>query len=233
MGVIGRFTDIMSANINAVLTKMEENNAEELLQKYLRDAKKNLDAVKSETAAIMAAETGAKRKLDECDAEISKFGNYVVAALKAGNDSDAKKFLSYKNELETKRLNLEKDYVEAKANSEKMRQMTEKLTDDIRAAQSKLQELSSKLAIAKEQEKLNQMNQKLNTNQLDNFDNLMDTIQQRIDAAEARAELDRQSAPGADINELAAKYDVPASAGNSGDTLDDELLKMKAELGLL
>ncbi len=233
MGVIGRFADIMSANINAVLTKMEENNAEELLQKYLRDAKKNLDAVKSETAAIMAAETGAKRKLDECDAEIAKFGNYVVAALKAGNDSDAKKFLSYKNELETKRLNLEKDYVEAKANSEKMRQMTEKLTNDIRAAQSKLQELSSKLAIAKEQEKLNQMNQKLNTNQLDNFDNLMDTIQQRIDAADARAELDRQSAPGADINELAAKYDVPAAGGNSGDTLDDELLKMKAELGLL
>ncbi len=232
MGIIGRFADVMSANINAILSKLENDNAEELLEKYLRDAKQNLDQVKTEAATIMAEEKAAFRRLSECEKEIEKFGNYVVAALKAGNDADAKKFLTYKNELEAKRLNFQKDYVEAKENSEKMRQMTTKLTADVQTAQSKLQEMKTKLLVAKQQEKLNEMNQKLNTNHLESFDSMMDNLQKRIDAAEARAELEKSSVPGSDIADLAEKYDAQTGEAK-GDSVDDEILKLKAELGLL
>lgn len=232
MGIIGRFADIMSANINAILSKLENDNAEELLEKYLRDAKQNLNQVKAEASTIIAQEKSAQRKLTECEKEIEKFGNYVVAALKAGNDADAKKFLVYKNELEAKQLNLQKDYIAAKENSEKMRQMTNKLTSDVQTAENKLQEMKTKILMAKQQEKMNEMNQKLNTNQLESFDNMMDKIQKRIDAAEARAELEKSSVPGSDIADLAAKYDE--SGKKVSDTsVDDELLKLKAELGLL
>ena len=232
MGIIGRFSDIMSANINSVLSKLENDNAEELLEKYLRDAKQNLSQVKAEAASVIAKEKGAERKVSECSEDVAKFNNYVMAALKAGNDADAKKFLTHKNELEAKLAGYQREYMDAKDSSEKMRQMTAKLTEDVQAAQNKMQEMKAKLLIAKQQEKMNSMNQKMNSTGMGNFDNMMDSLQQRIDAAEARAELEKASAPDADIADLAAKYDIDGGSGSSS-SVDDELLKMKAELGLL
>ena len=56
MGILQRFTDIMSANINSLLTGAEEKNAGKLLEKYLNDARANLEELKSETSAIIADE---------------------------------------------------------------------------------------------------------------------------------------------------------------------------------
>ena len=47
--------------------------------------------MKAETAAVMAAETKAKRELDECAAEAEKMQKYAEKALLAGNESDALK----------------------------------------------------------------------------------------------------------------------------------------------
>ena len=65
-GIIKRFTDIMSANINALLDKAED--PAKMIDQYLRDLESDLGKVKAETAAIMAEETKSKRDLDECDA---------------------------------------------------------------------------------------------------------------------------------------------------------------------
>ena len=64
MGIIARFKDIMAANINALLDKAED--PEKMIDQYLRNLESDLGNVKAETAAIMAAETRAKRELDEC-----------------------------------------------------------------------------------------------------------------------------------------------------------------------
>ena len=56
MGIISRFTDIMKANTHAVLSRMEEANADKLLEQYIRETKDTLGQVKAETAAVMAEE---------------------------------------------------------------------------------------------------------------------------------------------------------------------------------
>ena len=71
MGIIARFKDIMSANINALLDKCED--PEKMIDQYLRNLESDLGKVKAETAAIMAEETRSKRELDECNAEITKY----------------------------------------------------------------------------------------------------------------------------------------------------------------
>ena len=64
MGIIQRFADIMSANINALLDKAED--PAKMIDQYLRNLESDLGKVKAETAAVMAEEKKAKRELDEC-----------------------------------------------------------------------------------------------------------------------------------------------------------------------
>ena len=70
MGILTRFKDIMSANINALLDKCED--PEKMIDQYMRNLESDLGKVKAETASVMAEETRAKRELDECTEQINK-----------------------------------------------------------------------------------------------------------------------------------------------------------------
>lgn len=61
MSILGRFKDIMSSNINALLDKAE--NPEKMVDQYLRNLNSDLGKVKAETASVMAEEQRAKRAL--------------------------------------------------------------------------------------------------------------------------------------------------------------------------
>lgn len=54
MGILARFTDIIQANVNAVLDKMED--PAKMIDQYLRELTDNLAEVKRETAGVMAEE---------------------------------------------------------------------------------------------------------------------------------------------------------------------------------
>ena len=84
MGIIARFKDIMSSNINALLDKWED--PEKMIDQYLRNLQNDLQTIKSETASVMAEEKASKRKLDECDAEIAKMQEYAVKAVGVTGD---------------------------------------------------------------------------------------------------------------------------------------------------
>ena len=93
-GILQRFKDIMSSNINALLDKAED--PEKMIDQYLRNLESDLGKVKAETASVMAEETRTKRQLDECQEEINKMQSYAEKAVMAGNDDDAKQFLAKK-----------------------------------------------------------------------------------------------------------------------------------------
>ena len=63
MGILNRFKDIMSANINAILDKCE--NPEKMIDEYMRQVVEQLADVKKETAGVMAEEKRCKREVDE------------------------------------------------------------------------------------------------------------------------------------------------------------------------
>jgi phage shock protein A len=230
MGILSRFSDIMSANINAILSKAEADNADKLLEKYLRDAKESLAQVKAETAAVIAEETGLARKLADNETECHKYENYAAAAVKKGNDDDARKFLTYKNRLETEREDLFSQYARAKENSEKMRQMLKKLFDDINASEDKIRELKQKLTMAKQQEKLNKLTEQFANTPLSAADSLFDAVQKRVDAADAAMALDKAFLKETnEVENLAKKYDA-TSQGFKPDQVEDQLARLKAGL---
>lgn len=115
MGILSRFTDIISANINALLDKAE--NPEKMIDEYLRRAMEDLAEVKQETAAVMAEENRCQRLWEENRKDVEKYTDLAKKALLAGNEGDARVFLQKKQELEQAGVSLEKTYQAARQNA--------------------------------------------------------------------------------------------------------------------
>ena len=223
MSFLSRFKDIMSANINALLDKCED--PAKMIDQYLRQLKEDLAEVKQETAAVMAEEKRTKRLVDDNAAEIAKYTDLAKKALTAGNEGDAKVFITKKQELEAHQADLEKTYALAHANAEKMREMHDKLTGDIQELEQRRLNVKAKMSVAKTQDKLNKINDSMKNaaGSMEAFERMEAKADRLLDEANSMAELNEE--PKDSAEEIAKKYDKDSS-------VDDELAKMKAELGL-
>lgn len=228
-GILSRFKDIMSSNINALLDKVEDPM--KMIDQYLRNLESDLGKVKAETAAVMAEETKSKRELDECIDSINKMQTYAEKALLSGNEADARTFLSKKGELNNKLISLQQTYDIAKENLTKMREMHDKLIKDISQLNTRRDELKAKMAVANTQEKLNKIGSSVNgaIGNMSKFDEMEAKINKKLDTANAMAELNN-SQKEENIEDLIAKYDNETK--NTSSEIDDELSELKSKLGL-
>lgn len=228
-GILSRFKDIMSSNINALLDKVEDPM--KMIDQYLRNLESDLGKVKAETAAVMAEETKSKRELDECTDSINKMQTYAEKALLSGNEADARTFLSKKGELNNKLISIQQTYDIAKENSTKMREMHDKLIKDISQLNTRRDELKAKMAVANTQEKLNKIGSSVNgaIGNMSKFDEMEAKINKKLDTANAMAELNN-SQKEENIDDLIAKYDNETK--NTSSEIDNELSELKSKLGL-
>lgn len=223
MGILSRFKDIMAANINALLDKAED--PEKMIDQCLRNLTSDLAKVKQETASVMAQETAAKRELDECQDQINKMQSYAIKAVEAGNDEDARRFLAEKASLSVKLESLQNTYTVAADNAKKMREMHDKLTGDIKEIEMRKDAIKSKLAVAKAQERINEMTSDIadSNRSIASFEKYEELANKKLDQAAAMAELNA-SEPQESLRDLTSKY-----AG--GADVDAELEALKASLG--
>ncbi len=227
MGILARFKDIMEANVNALLDKAED--PEKMVDQCIRNLNKDLGNVKAQTAAVMADEQRAKRELLDNAAQIEKMQSYAQKAVSAGNDDDARTFLSKKSTLLQKQSDLQASYDTAKSNSEKMRQMYDKLTKDLASVQERSQMIKSKVKLAKATEDINKMTSSATdaADSLSAFDKMEEKANRMLDEANAMTELN-ESADGG-ISKLEEKYDNADSAISA--QVEDELAALKAKMG--
>ncbi len=137
-------------------------------------------------------------------------------------------FLGKKQQLAEKSASLQATYDAAHANAEKMRQMHDKLVGDIETLNSRREMIKAKVAVAKTQDRVNQMGvgSEKAAGAMSAFERMERKADQMLDQANAMAELN--TAPVDEAAALEAKY-----ASAAGDVaVDDELAKLKAELGL-
>lgn len=226
MGIIARFKDIMSANINALLDKAED--PEKMIDQTMRNLTSDLAKVKEETAAVMADEQRCKRELDECNAEMAKMQTYAEKALLAGNEADAMKFLQQKNQLAAKQTSLQQTYDVASANAMKMRQMHDKLVNDINELNSRRDAIKAKIKVAKTQERMNKLTSNLtdSSSSIAAFERYENKANAMLDKANAMSELN-MSVEESGVDSLAAKYDAVPDAA-----VKDQLEALKAQMGL-
>ncbi len=222
MNILNRFKDIMSANINALLDKAED--PEIMIDQCLRNLNSDLGKVKSETATIMAEEQRAKRALDECNEELTKYQNYAIKALEAGNEDDARKFLEKKATLSANQASLSQSYDAAAKNAANMKAMHDKLTSDINNLEARRDSIKGKMAVAKTQERINQMNTSFDDSNrsISAFERMEEKADMALDKANAMAQLNQK--PVDEVEALSKKYDTASSS------VEDELAKLKESL---
>jgi len=225
MGILSRFTDIISANINSLLDKAED--PVKMINKYLLDAREDLAEVKKETTEVMAEETRSLRKVNQNAAEVARYAELAKKALTQGNEGDAKVFIAKKQELENTGASLQTAYAAAHENAIKMRQLYDKLASDIAQLEARKAGIEAKVSIAKTQQKVNAY-----SNKGEKFDEVMgkiadmeDKANKMLDVANAAAELEASAVDEAIALEDKYKAGVTAS-------VDEELDKLKKELGL-
>jgi phage shock protein A len=225
MAILARFSDIIKANINAAIDKME--NPAKMIDQYLRDMMDDLAEVKRSTAGVMAEETHTKRLVDENQAEVAKFADYAKKALAAGNENDARVFIAKKQDLDTAGAGLMTAYAAAHENAVKMRQMHDKLASDIEVLESRREMIKAKVAVAQTQATINKATATVGSNQsaMGAFNRMEDKATRMLDEANAMQDLNTE--PTDDANALEKKYAAKGTA-----SVDDELNKMKNEMGL-
>lgn len=222
--VLSRFNDILKANINDIIDKLED--PEKMIDQHLRDMLEDLAEVKKETAEVMAEETRTKRAVDINVAEVEKYLDLAQKALQAGNDGDARVFLTKKQELEAAGEALLTAYTVARENAEKMRQLHDKLTNDINELKAKSEAIKAKVKVAKTQEKLNAFDDNSDAAQeaMAAFKRMEDKANQMLDRANSMAELN--SKPVDEAKALEEKY------ATSTPSVEDELAALKSKMGL-
>ena len=159
---------------------------------------------------------------------MEKYDGLARKALQAGNEDDARAFLAKKQELEAKAAGLRATYEAAHENASKMRQMHDKLVDDIEELKGRREGIKAKVAVAKTQDKVNEFTSGADKAEgaMSAFDRMEAKADQMLDRANAMNELNQQ--PVDTAAELEAKY---ANAGSDA-AVDEELAKLKADMGL-
>lgn len=226
MNILTRFKDIMASNINALLDKCED--PAKMIDQYLRNLREDLADVKKETAGVMAEETRTKRLLDDNKAQIDKYMDLAEKALKAGNEEDAKVFIAKKQTFDSNQAELERTFAAAHDNAQKMREMHDKLVQDIQSLETRKATVKAKVAVAKTQTTMNKISGSMESSSasMQAFERMEDKATRMLDEANSMAELNKQ--PKDTAAELEEKYEKNASA----QSVDDELAKLKSKLGL-
>ncbi|MCD1258566.1 PspA/IM30 family protein [Paenibacillus athensensis] len=215
MGILSRFKEIMSSNWNAGLDRAE---GPEQMDRLMRSLTGDLGSVKAEMAAVTAAESRARRALDDCQAEVQKLQRYAEKAVEAGNDQEARKFLDRKAPLAVKEAQLQAAYDQAAANRTAMQQMHDKLAADVGQLEARYADLKARWTSAHAQQRTNEAQGAA--------DAILDKWEDNIHEAEALAELKADKSKDLDA-QFAELERLEKSASR---TSDDELAAIKESL---
>ena len=198
-----------------------------MVDQYLREMMEDLAEVKKETASVMAEESRTKRLVDENSKEVVKYEELAKRALLAGNEGDARILLTKKQELENNGAALQTAYAAAHENALRMRQLHDKLVNDIAALNNRKAAIKAKVAVAKTQEKVNQISSAGEKAKvaMGAFDRMEAKANKMLDEANAMADLSDTADSATALEE---KY--RDSATNA--SVDVELAELKAKLGL-
>ena len=227
MGIFTKLSTVIKSNINDLISRAE--NPEKMLNQIILDMRDQLAKAKREVAAAIADERKLKSQLDTEVKQARDWQHRAMLAVKEGRDDLAKQALLRQKE-HTERAQVLQQTWEAQAHeTEKLKGSLRQLNDKIEEAKRKRNLLIAKQKRAQAQRRIHEtMSGLSDTSAFEAFNRMADKIEEEERRSVAHAEV-TEALEG---DTLETEF-LRLEAGPSGADVEDQLLALKQEMGLI
>lgn len=226
MGLFDRLSRLIRSNINDLIARAE--NPEKMLSQVIEDMRKQLAQAKQEVATAIADERRLRAQYEQEREQAREWEGRARLAVKEGRDDLAKKALQRGQEHAEHARQLEEQWQQHRDETERLKDSLRRLNSKIEEAKRKKNLLIAKQKRAQAQKRIHDSMQGLeDRSAFQAFERMADEIESRERKAVAAAEVDEELT-GDDLEQKFA-----ALEGGEGGDVDQKLIALKREMGLL
>jgi len=227
MGIFSKLSTLIKSNINDLISRAE--NPEKMLNQIILDMRDQLAKAKREVAAAIADERKLKSQLEAEVKQARDWQHRAMLAVKEGRDDLAKQALLRQKEHTERAQVLQGTWESQAAETEKLKGSLRQLNDKIEEAKRKRNLLIAKQKRAQAQRRIHEtMSGLSDTSAFEAFNRMADKIEEEERRSLAEAEV--TEAIGGDTVE---REFLRLESGAGGADVEDQLLALKAEMGLI
>lgn len=147
MGIFGRMTDVINANVNDLLDRAE--NPEKMLKQIIREIEDGIDKSRREMAKVLAEAKRLDKEVDAKAKETDEWVNRAEMAIDQDNDELARKAIERKLAYEKELATLQTQGDETRAAVDQMKDNIKLLSDKLTEARAKRTALAARASAAK------------------------------------------------------------------------------------
>lgn len=221
MSIFKRISDVFKANVNDALDKAED--PEKMLKQMVIEMEESVNKTTLAVAQAIANEKNLERKLEKARKDATEWQQKAMQALQANREDLAKAALEKKAIAEKNVSDLTPIHAQAADTSNKLRGQLDTLKSKLDEARSRQSTLIARSQAAKAQKQIAQNLGGIGNDAFSKFDKFESKIELLESEAEAFDSL-------ADSNK---SLDDEFKKLSSSSSVDTELLKLKAQMGLL
>ncbi len=227
MGIFSKLSTLIRSNINDLIARAE--NPEKMLNQVIVDMRDQLARAKRDVAAAIADERKLRSQLDDEAKQSREWEQRAMLAVKEGRDDLAKQALIRQQEHAQRVQSLEQTWRAQAQETEKLKNALRQLNDKIEEAKRKRNLLIAKQKRAQAQKRIHEtMSGLSDTSAFEAFNRMAE----RIEDAERRTLAAAEVTEALEGDTLETEF-TRLQAGAAGGAVDDRLLALKREMGLL
>ena len=227
MGIFTKLSTVFKSNINDLISRAE--NPEKMLNQIILDMRDQLAKAKREVAAAIADERKLKSQLDTEVKQARDWQHRAMLAVKEGRDDLAKQALLRQKEHTERGQVLQQTWEAQARETESLKGSLRQLNDKIEEAKRKRNLLIAKQKRAQAQRRIHEtMSGLSDTSAFEAFNRMADKIEEEERRSVAHVEV-TEALQGDTLESEFLKLE----AGPAGAGVEDQLLALKQEMGLI
>ena len=224
MGIFQKLSMLIRSNINDAIARAE--NPEKMLTQIIDDMRAQLSKAKQEVAVAIADERKLRAQVVEEQKQAADWENRAMLAVREGRDDLAKQALMRQQEHAARAADLEATWSRQAEETERLKESLRQLNEKIEEAKRKRNLLIAKQKRAAAQKRIHEtMTGLSDRSAFEAFERVAEKIEETERRALAAAEV-TESLSGDTLEKQFASLE-------KGDDLDQRLLALKQQMGLL
>jgi phage shock protein A len=153
MGIFSRISDVIKANLNDLLDRVED--PEKMVKQVIVEMEANIQDCREQVARAIAAVRRLEGRIRVDRASLDRIEKTIARALEHGDDDEARDLIRQKMEAEEAAVTLEEQLQEARVRAQKMKADLRALEDKVQEARRKRDTLIARKRLATAQKDLN------------------------------------------------------------------------------